>query len=56
MRYGKPANNNPWNAKGLEWQSMSPPPVENFDEQPVVEEAYAYAPYSQEDRYKDGKH
>jgi cytochrome c oxidase subunit 1 len=56
MRYGKPANNNPWKAKGLEWQSMSPPPVENFDEQPVVEEAYAYAPYSQEDRYKDGKH
>jgi cytochrome c oxidase subunit 1 len=56
IRYGKPASNNPWGAKGLEWQSPSPPPVENFDEQPVVEEAYAYAPYSQEDRYKDGKH
>jgi cytochrome c oxidase subunit 1 len=49
IRYGKPATGNPWGAKGLEWQSMSPPPVENFDEQPVVEPAYAYAPGTQED-------
>jgi len=43
MRYGKPAGPNPWNAKGLEWQTTSPPPTDNFTEPPVVEEAYAYA-------------
>jgi cytochrome c oxidase subunit 1 len=45
MRYGKPATANPWGAKGLEWETSSPPPTENFPAQPVVrEEAYAYAP------------
>jgi cytochrome c oxidase subunit I len=42
MRYGKPAGPNPWHAKGLEWQTASPPPTDNFTEPPVVEEAYAY--------------
>ena len=43
MRYGKPAGPNPWNAKGLEWQTASPPPTQNFLETPIVtEEAYAY--------------
>jgi cytochrome c oxidase subunit 1 len=43
MRYGKPAPANPWNAAGLEWQTHSPPPTFNFDEQPVVTwEAYNY--------------
>jgi cytochrome c oxidase subunit 1 len=45
MRYGRIAPANPWGAKGLEWETSSPPPTENFPEQPVVrEEAYAYAP------------
>jgi cytochrome c oxidase subunit 1 len=45
MRYGKPAGPNPWGAKGLEWQTTSPPPTENFAATPVVTEgAYAYAP------------
>jgi cytochrome c oxidase subunit 1 len=44
MRYGKKASNNPWRAKGLEWETSSPPPTENFTEAPIVtEEAYAYA-------------
>jgi cytochrome c oxidase subunit 1 len=44
MRYGPKAADNPWQAKGLEWQIPSPPPTENFETQPVVtEEAYAYA-------------
>jgi cytochrome c oxidase subunit 1 len=44
MRYGPPAGPNPWKAKGLEWQTPSPPPTENFEETPVVtEEAYNYS-------------
>jgi cytochrome c oxidase subunit I len=41
---GPKAPPNPWGAKGLEWQTSSPPPPENFEETPVVrEEAYAYS-------------
>ncbi|MFZ0637880.1 MAG: cytochrome c oxidase subunit I [Candidatus Acidiferrales bacterium] len=44
IRYGPVASGNPWGAKGLEWQTASPPPTENFEEIPIVtEEAYAYA-------------
>jgi len=43
LRYGPVAGPNPWQAKGLEWQTPSPPPTENFEVTPVVtEEAYAY--------------
>ena len=43
MRYGPRASANPWKARGLEWETSSPPPTENFETQPVVtEEAYAY--------------
>jgi cytochrome c oxidase subunit 1 len=45
MRYGPPAEPNPWGATGLEWTTASPPPTDNFAQVPVVtEEAYAYAP------------
>jgi len=30
------APQNPWNARGLEWQVASPPPAENFEHIPVV--------------------
>jgi len=42
---GRRAPQNPWGAKGLEWEKTpSPPPPHNFDETPVVkEEAYHYA-------------
>src|ERR1700680_379088 len=44
LRYGKDAGNNPWGAKGLEWETTSPPPTFNFEQTPVVtEEAYAYS-------------
>ncbi len=43
MRYGELAPANPWGATGLEWETPSPPPTENFETQPVVTRpAYAY--------------
>ncbi len=36
LRYGEPASDNPWNATGLEWQTPSPPPRDNFEHTPVV--------------------
>ncbi len=36
---GPPAGDNPWDAKGLEWETTSPPPTFNFDRTPVVTEA-----------------
>jgi cytochrome c oxidase subunit 1 len=43
LYYGKIAGPNPWRAAGLEWQTSSPPPTENFVETPVVvDEAYDY--------------
>jgi cytochrome c oxidase subunit 1 len=43
MRYGVPAASNPWGAKGLEWETPSPPPTENFPSTPTVsEDAYDY--------------
>jgi len=40
---GKKAPDNPWRAIGLEWLVSSPPPVENFEEIPVViSEPYGY--------------
>jgi cytochrome c oxidase subunit 1 len=43
LLWGRAAGANPWNAKGLEWETPSPPPTFNFDRTPLVtEEAYAY--------------
>ncbi|MDJ0647178.1 MAG: cytochrome c oxidase subunit I [Xenococcaceae cyanobacterium MO_188.B19] len=33
---GKPAPRNPWRALTLEWQTASPPIIENFEEEPVL--------------------
>jgi len=44
LKYGAIAGPNPWGATGLEWQTASPPPTENFAITPVVTtEAYDYA-------------
>ncbi|MEX0776890.1 MAG: cytochrome c oxidase subunit I [Phycisphaeraceae bacterium] len=41
---------NPWGAKGLEWQTESPPTTHNFDETPIVTEpAYNYDPEIEDD-------
>jgi cytochrome c oxidase subunit 1 len=43
MRYGQTAGANPWGAAGLEWQTPSPPPTENFPVTPAVRgEVYDY--------------
>src|ERR1700733_13915034 len=43
LKYGPPAPPNPWGATGLEWQTASPPPTENFEVTPVVtQDAYTY--------------
>lgn len=43
LRYGEKAGPNPWGAKGLEWTIPSPPPTENFEHTPIVDEdAYDY--------------
>lgn len=34
---GPKAEANPWRARTLEWQTSSPPPLENFDSPPVIE-------------------
>ncbi|HEX2164742.1 MAG TPA: cytochrome c oxidase subunit I [Thermoanaerobaculia bacterium] len=36
LKYGQRASANPWGATGLEWQTSSPPPTENFVTPPVV--------------------
>ncbi len=50
LKYGKKAPANPWRARGLEWETTSPPPVENFKKIPVVtREAYDYSELPSED-------
>jgi cytochrome c oxidase subunit 1 len=46
MRYGRVAGPNPWPATGLEWQTSSPPPTENFETTPTV----TWEPYDFEHR------
>jgi len=36
LRNGKRSGPNPWAATGLEWQTPSPPPRDNFGVTPVV--------------------
>jgi cytochrome c oxidase subunit 1 len=43
LKNGPIAGDNPWGAVGLEWNTTSPPPTENFPVTPVVTwEAYEY--------------
>jgi len=41
-RKGKRAPDNPWNGITLEWQTKSPPPLENFDKMPQIPEGGPY--------------
>ncbi len=45
LRYGKKSGPNPFGAKGLEWETSSPPPTHNFLKPPQVpERVYDYDP------------
>ena len=56
LRYGAIAGMNPWKARGLEWQTPSPPPTSNFDVTPTVtQEAYAYETVEPEIIYPSGR-
>ena len=45
LRYSPRAHANPWDARGLEWQTASPPPTHNFDQPPQApREVYDYTP------------
>lgn len=39
---GKPAGNDPWDGRTLEWATTSPPPHHDFDRQPVVNDRDAH--------------
>ncbi len=39
--YGRHAPSNPWEGRGLEWKTLSPPPVENF-RNPVVVHSHVH--------------
>jgi cytochrome c oxidase subunit 1 len=46
LKKGPVAGTNPWGASGLEWQTSSPPPTENFAVTPrVTTEPYDYEPH-----------
>jgi len=36
LKNGRRAPDNPWGSLGLEWQTSTPPPLENFTETPVL--------------------
>lgn len=45
LRHGRAAGPNPFDAKGLEWLTPSPPPTHNFDMPPAApERVYDYDP------------
>jgi cytochrome c oxidase subunit 1 len=55
LKYGAVAGPNPWTATGLEWQTASPPPTDNFPVTPVVaQEAYDYSEWAAAGRQKSG--
>jgi cytochrome c oxidase subunit 1 len=52
---GRYAGPNPYSATGLEWQTTSPPPTENFRETPIVtRRAYDYDPLQEVEDMGEG--
>jgi cytochrome c oxidase subunit 1 len=42
LRNGEDAGPNPFHAAGLEWETASPPPTDNFEKTPIAGEPYNY--------------
>jgi cytochrome c oxidase subunit 1 len=42
LKWGPDAGPNPFKAAGLEWQTASPPPPDNFEQTPIAGEPYNY--------------
>ena len=40
---GRPAPANPWGANSLEWHTVSPPPHENFHDEPPASDPYEFS-------------
>jgi cytochrome c oxidase subunit 1 len=56
LRYGAVAGMNPWKATGLEWETPSPPPTDNFEATPrVTSEPYDYARVEPQSGYTPGE-
>jgi cytochrome c oxidase subunit 1 len=47
---GRRAPANPWGGATLEWQCSSPPPFDNFPEQPVVGDPYDFSQIKYDDK------
>jgi cytochrome c oxidase subunit 1 len=47
LRAGEKASANPWGSLGMEWRIPSPPPLENFEEEPSL----TYGPYDYQKVY-----
>jgi cytochrome c oxidase subunit I len=57
LRSGPPAPANPWGALGLEWRTPSPPPLENFEQDPTLEIGpYDYGKVYQREPAPGGAH
>jgi cytochrome c oxidase subunit 1 len=55
--WGGKASGNPWCATGLEWQTASPPPPDNYARTPrVVTSPYQYDPRDGSFVSQDGAH
>jgi len=52
---GKKAPANPWGGATLEWQCASPPPFDNFPEQPTVGDPYDFSDLTYDDKNKEWK-
>ncbi|HQZ67358.1 MAG TPA: cbb3-type cytochrome c oxidase subunit I, partial [Planctomycetaceae bacterium] len=56
LKYGRRASDNPWHAKGLEWETSSPPPTHNFVTTPIVNEPpYNYGQPHREEEIGEGE-
>ena len=43
LKYGELSGDNPWDSRGYEWMTTSPPPKHNFDVTPTItQDSHSY--------------